>query len=681
MRVAARRPLVAAFVALAVLGIPAARASDSADMKMLVTAVWGVPDFHSAHPGGTITFNAEADNEGPGAATNVTISIPVTHFLQALPTDYSGTTCTSTPAVDDSGTIACTAPSVAAGHYMEVQVTLAVPSDAVLGSSIETSASVSSDTPDPPDGYSNHASGTTTIVAGATHADLTLGGSGATAVARPGGNFAWNIQAYDSGPDAAVHVSLIVPLTAEVTLVSATPQSSWPNSHCGSYDVGLHGSVICTVPVLLDGTGATSAIVLHVAADVTIGRTLHLAATVSSDTADANADNDTEAMDVYVGGADLDVTATGPETATMGTDIAYTMTISNDGPEVAVHPTLRASAPWETDLVNDPRQTSGPAFTCQTLVDVPSARPDTSTYTTTCTAARLAVGASARFELVVHPGEDISPGDTISFDPVGWSDTQDSDSDDNSDTVRTMLLAAAPAIDTFDPVSGIQGTAVTIAGSNFTGTNAVSFGGTPAASFTVNSDSQITAVVGAGSTGTVRVTTPSGTATGGTFRFFGAPTVTDCAPDSGGVHATVTMTGTNFTGATAVTLNGTPVPFTVVSATKLTFTVPAGATSGRITVTTPGGDATSADTFDVLPAPTITSISPGSGPIGTVVTITGTNLLGTVGVRIGSVITVPTSVSPTQVVFTIPPGAVTGPVKTLSPAGSATSPGAFVVTP
>jgi len=42
---------------------------------------------------------------------------------------------------------------------------------------------------------------------------------------------------------------------------------------------------------------------------------------------------------------------------------------------------------------------------------------------------------------------------------------------------------------------------------------------------------------------------------------------------------------------------------------------------------------------------------------------------------------VPTSVSPTQVVFTIPPGAVTGPVKTLSPAGSATSPGAFVVTP
>ena len=62
---------------------------------------------------------------------------------------------------------------------------------------------------------------------------------------------------------------------------------------------------------------------------------------------------------------------------------------------------------------------------------------------------------------------------------------------------------------------------------------------------------------------------------------------------------TVTITGTNLTGVTAVKFNGTTAVFTTSTATSVTATVPSGATTGKITVTTPGGTATSATDFTV----------------------------------------------------------------------------------
>jgi len=67
-----------------------------------------------------------------------------------------------------------------------------------------------------------------------------------------------------------------------------------------------------------------------------------------------------------------------------------------------------------------------------------------------------------------------------------------------------------PTITSVVPLSGTSGTSVIIIGTNFTGATSVSFGGTPAQSFFVNSATQITAVVGIGTTGSVVVTTPAG---------------------------------------------------------------------------------------------------------------------------------------------------------------------------
>jgi ribose 5-phosphate isomerase RpiB len=113
-----------------------------------------------------------------------------------------------------------------------------------------------------------------------------------------------------------------------------------------------------------------------------------------------------------------------------------------------------------------------------------------------------------------------------------------------------------------------------------------------------------------------------------------APTITSFTPATGAAGATVTLTGTNFTGATAVTLNGVTITgFTVVNATTITFTVPAtGATSGPIAVTTAGGTATSATSFTVTPAaaaPTISSFTPARAVtgVGFTLNVSGTNLV------------------------------------------------------
>jgi uncharacterized protein (TIGR03437 family) len=78
-----------------------------------------------------------------------------------------------------------------------------------------------------------------------------------------------------------------------------------------------------------------------------------------------------------------------------------------------------------------------------------------------------------------------------------------------------------------------------------------------------------------------------------------APTVSSFTPTSGAVGSSVTITGANFTGATAVRFNGAAASFTVNSSTQITATVPSSATTGPISVTNPVGTGTSSAFFTV----------------------------------------------------------------------------------
>lgn len=141
----------------------------------------------------------------------------------------------------------------------------------------------------------------------------------------------------------------------------------------------------------------------------------------------------------------------------------------------------------------------------------------------------------------------------------------------------------------------------------------------------------------------------------------------------------VKILGTNLTGATSVSFNGTKATFTVVSDAEITTTVPNGATTGSVTVTTPGGKISTNKKF--LVTPQITSFTPTSGTVGTSVTITGVSLTQTTSVAFGGVkATTFTVVNDTTVTAIVPSGAVSGKIGITTSGGKATSVTSFTVT-
>jgi hypothetical protein len=99
--------------------------------------------------------------------------------------------------------------------------------------------------------------------------------------------------------------------------------------------------------------------------------------------------------------------------------------------------------------------------------------------------------------------------------------------------------------------------------------------------------------------GSAEATTSALGGDGSSFSVSTAPTISGFSPTSGQVRSSVTLAGSGFSPATAVSFNGTAAAFTVNSDAQITATVPAGASSGPITVTTPAGSAASSASFTV----------------------------------------------------------------------------------
>lgn len=156
------------------------------------------------------------------------------------------------------------------------------------------------------------------------------------------------------------------------------------------------------------------------------------------------------------------------------------------------------------------------------------------------------------------------------------------------------------------------------------------------------------------------------------------PTITSFSPASGPAGTNVTITGTSLTDASSVKFGGVSAAFDVDSDSQITATVPAGASTGPITVKAPDGTATSTTNF-VVTGPTITSFRPKAGKVGTSVTLTGANLDGTAEVVFDGISALFKVDSGTQITATVPTGATTGPVSVTNATGTGTSATDFVV--
>lgn len=201
---------------------------------------------------------------------------------------------------------------------------------------------------------------------------------------------------------------------------------------------------------------------------------------------------------------------------------------------------------------------------------------------------------------------------------------------------KTIQAIAAPTISSFTPTSAGGGSLVTINGTGFIGVTDVSFGGTPATSFNATSSTTLTAIVGAGSSGSISVVAAGGTATSPGFTFVLPPTISSINPTTAGAGATVTITGTNLSGITDVLFGPTAAAsFTIVSSTTITAVVANGST-GAVTVKSPAGGASIAGFTFLLP-PTVVVFNPTSAAEGGSVTIDGTNFVNVTGVSFGGV--------------------------------------------
>lgn len=227
-----------------------------------------------------------------------------------------------------------------------------------------------------------------------------------------------------------------------------------------------------------------------------------------------------------------------------------------------------------------------------------------------------------------------------------------------------------PTITSFTPTTHLtsgSGT-VTLTGNNLTNTTQVTIGGVAATNLTVDSPTQVSFTVPAGTAGlsTVSLSTALGgtTSNSGTFRYIEAPTITSLTPTVGPIAGgtTVTVTGTNLANTTSVTVGGVEVTaLTNISNTSISFTTALSGVAGlrNIVLETYSGvgTVTSSGAFRYVPAPTITAITPSAGPVagGNTVTITGTNLTNTTSVSFGGTpATSFSNVSDTQITAVVP---------------------------
>ena len=238
---------------------------------------------------------------------------------------------------------------------------------------------------------------------------------------------------------------------------------------------------------------------------------------------------------------------------------------------------------------------------------------------------------------------------------------------------------AVPTISGFAPGAAAPRSQVVVDGTGFGGVSSVKVNGV-AASFSLLSRTELRLTVPGGATdGPISVTTAGGTATSAATLLV-LPRVASFSPSAAPVGTKVTIGGNAFTGATSVLFDGVPATPATVTATAITVFVPADASTGKLTVVTPSGSGQSAGTFRVLPK--ITSLSPGSGPVGTSVTITGSGFTDVTAVKFGGVAATSPSVdSDHQITAVVPAGATSGRVSVVTAGGTAFSAASFVVTP
>jgi large repetitive protein len=434
-------------IAMLVLGLVLTGPAVAKKPKGPVPAVAG-PDLQLTKTGpgtgvaGTnLTYTLTVHNAGPGAASTVELkdSTPPNTTFQSL-APVAGWAC-ATPAVDATGLIDCTNPSVADGSTHTFTLVLKALANTPDGTVITNSAAVTQAGTDP--NPNNDTAATNTTIS--TVADLVLTKSGpASPIA--GLDAVYTVTVTNNGPSDAQDVTVTDTLPSQMSFVSASG---------GGYSCSqAAGVVTCTESTVANGASGVITITAHEPASSPSGQTRTNSVQVGSSTTDPNSGNNSGASTGTTATlADLSITKTVDNaTPPDGTEVTYTVTVHNIGPSDS------QSVHWDDTLPSgvtfvSVTQTSGPSFSCNSSSPI------------TCSKATLAAGATAVFSVVAEVDQHAPLVLTANTATVtGTTSLPDPDPSNNTATANITPTAASADL----AINKTQSTATPVAGTDFT---------------------------------------------------------------------------------------------------------------------------------------------------------------------------------------------------------------------
>ncbi|UXI66242.1 hypothetical protein N4264_15955 [Tahibacter amnicola] len=368
--------------------------------------------------GNNLTYTVTVTNNGPDAASTVSLSdtLPGTLTFVSF-TAPGGWSCT-TPAVGAGGTVSCSIASLGVGSAVFTLVGN-VPADTPAGTIFSNTATASSTTSDPSTGNESGTATTTTAVG----VDLAVTVADAPDPVVAGATVTYTVTVANAGPSTAANVSLSDTLPAGTTFVSLTAPGGWS---CTTPAVGATGTISCSIAALPAGS-APFTLAANVDAGVAAGTVLSNTATGITSTTDTNPGNESgTATTTVTTSADLSVTNS-PSTsnAINGQPITYTITVTNAGTSNAANVTLSNPIPSGTTFTS---LSSPGGWSCTT----PAAG---ATGTVSCTLASLAPGMAV-FSLTVTVDNGLPPSTIVDVATV-TSTTTDPNTGNESATAMT----------------------------------------------------------------------------------------------------------------------------------------------------------------------------------------------------------------------------------------------------
>ncbi|MBI5506042.1 MAG: DUF11 domain-containing protein [Deltaproteobacteria bacterium] len=355
--------------------------SASADLSIVKTGP------ASATPGATLAYTVTVTNNGSSDATSVSVADPTPAGLIFV--SNAGNCATAYP---------CSLGTVAAGATRTITTTYSIPSSYTTPAPIVNTATVSSATTDPVAG--NNSSTSSTPVSAS--ADLSIVKTG-PASATPGADLVYTVTVSNNGSSDAAAVSVADTTPSGLTFVSNA-------GYCTT-------SYPCVLGTVAAGTTRTVTTTYSVPSSYTTPAPIVNSATVSSSTTDPVAGNNSSMSSTpVVASADLEVSKTGPASATPGTNLVYTVTVHNHGSSDATSTSVADPTPVGLTFVSNAGDcttaypcslgtlVSGDSYTITTTYSVPSS------YTTPDPIVNTATVSSAASDPV--PGDNSSTSST-----------------------------------------------------------------------------------------------------------------------------------------------------------------------------------------------------------------------------------------------------------------------------